>query len=529
MPPTYSAIYSFGDSLSDAGDAYLLTTSAYASVLGVSPQPVSPPYHQETYGGTKADVFSNGPVWVQDLASSLGLANPGPGQVGATGAQLEAAGVSPLEVGLIDPSGGYFTLVPATPNGTDFAIGGSVTGPNGFNPASGDLTDLSMQLGNFEQQIPTPAANALYTVWSGSNDLLDLLGSSTFAGQTTAASQTEVAMSAQNVVNMVVSLSGLGAQTILVGNLANLGLTPDLVGTAASAVYSAYARFFNMELAADLQTAAPLLTETTVDVLDNYDLLADATAGTVVPGGNGGTITNVIDPAYTGSYTDDPPNSEVSNPDDYLYFDALHPTQTGHQAIANLAEATLAANCYAAGTRIRTPTGDVPIETLREGDQVLTACGAARPVRWVGRRSYAGRFLLGNRARLPIRFAAGSLGDGVPERDLLVSPEHGMAIDDWLTPASALLNGATITQAAAMEAVHYVHVELDSHDLLLAEGAPSESYVDDGNRASFHNAAEYFPRHGEQAGHPARFCRPRLTDGPALEAIRRRLSTCMAA
>ncbi len=525
MASTYSAIYSFGDSLSDAGDAYLLTNSTYASLLGVSPEPVSPPYDQETYGSITADVFSNGPVWVQDLAYSLGLANPGPGQVGATGAQLAAAGVPAAEIRFIDPSGGYVTLVPAAPNGTDFAIGGSVTGPNGFNPASGELTDLTMQLDNFKQQMPTPAANALYTVWSGSNDVLNLLGSSTFASQSTTTSQSEVAASAQNVVDMVVSLSGLGAQTILVGNLADLGLTPDIVGTAVSGVYSAYAQFFNMQLTTDLKTAAPLLTKSTVDLLDNYDLLAGAKPGLVVPGVNGGTITNVTTPAYTGSYTSDPPNSEVSNPDNYLYFDALHPTQTGHQAIANLAAADLAANCYVAGTRIRTPDGDVPIETLREGDAVLTASGVARPVRWIGRRSYAGRFLLGNRGRLPIRFAAGSLGVGLPERDLLVSPEHGMAIDGWLVPAAALLNGTTIIQAA-LDAVRYVHVELDSHDLLLAEGMPSESYVDDGNRASFHNGSDL---DGKQAGGPPQYCRPRLTDGSELEAIRHRLRGRMAA
>ena len=526
MASTYSAIYSFGDSLSDAGDAYLLTNSVYASLLGVSPEPVSPPYDQESYGGVKADVFSNGQVWVQDLAYALGLPNPGPGQVGATGAQLAAAGISPFEIGLIDPSGGYVTLVPAAPNGTDFAIGGSVTGPNGFNPPMDGLTDLTMQLDNFKQQAPAPAADALYTVWSGSNDVLDLLGSSTFASQSATISQNEVATSAQNVVNLVVSLSGLGAQTILVGNLADLGLTPDIVGTAVSGVYSAYAQFFNMQLTSDLRIAAPLLTKTTVDLLDNYDLLAAAKPGLVVPGVNGGTITNVVSPAYTGSYTNDPLNSEVSNPDNYLYFDQLHPTQTGHQAIANLAEADLAANCYAAGTRIRTPDGDVPIEALREGDAVLTAFGAVRPIRWLGRRSYAGRFLLGAQGRLPIRFAAGCLGAGLPERDLLVSPEHGMAVDGWLAPAAALLNGTTITRAAAMDSVHYVHVELDSHDLLLAEGTPTESYVDEGNRASFHNAAD---RHGEPAGASPRYCLPRLTDGPELEAIRRRLRGRLAA
>ena len=99
---TPTVIYSFGDSLSDAGDAWLATNSVYASAYGANPLLVSPPYYQEAYtnsGGTvDADVFRNGPVWVQDLAVRLGIEAGGPGQLGATAdtltAALEANGVS---------------------------------------------------------------------------------------------------------------------------------------------------------------------------------------------------------------------------------------------------------------------------------------------------------------------------------------------------------------------------------------------------------------------------------------------------
>jgi hypothetical protein len=103
--------------LSDAGDAYLLTSSVYGKALGLQPEPVSPPYYQETYDGTAADVFSNGPVWVQDLATTLGLANPAPGQVGATGTQLLAAGAPSYAVNVLDDgnANNYVTLTAGAP------------------------------------------------------------------------------------------------------------------------------------------------------------------------------------------------------------------------------------------------------------------------------------------------------------------------------------------------------------------------------------------------------------------------------
>ena len=76
--------------------------------------------------------------------------------------------------------------------------------------------------------------------------------------------------------------------------------------------------------------------------------------------------------------------------------------------------------CFCRGTLIATDRGDHPVETLSVGDRVLVASGIAEAVRWIGRRSYAGRFLTANPKVQPIRFRAGSLGDGLPRRDLLV-------------------------------------------------------------------------------------------------------------
>ena len=175
--------------------------------------------------------------------------------------------------------------------------------------------------------------------------------------------------------------------------------------------------------------------------------------------------------------------------------------------------------CYATGTLILTEAGEVPVEALAAGDTIVTASGAPRPIRWIGRRSYGGRFLAGRRSMLPIRIQAGALAHGIPARDLFVSPKHAMFLDGILVPAEALVNGSSITQATAIDKVTYWHIELDSHDIILAEGAPSESFLDEDSRAMFDNAAE-----GQPSRHPPQSCAPRIEQGFQLEIIRQRIA-----
>ncbi len=168
--------------------------------------------------------------------------------------------------------------------------------------------------------------------------------------------------------------------------------------------------------------------------------------------------------------------------------------------------------CFARGTRLLTPNGYRPVETFAPGDPVITQDDARRAVRWIGRRTLdLGREPGGD----PVRFAAGALGPGIPARPVLLSPLHAVFCAGVLVPARHLVNGATIV-TVRRSAVTYFHLELDRHDILLAEGMPAESYLDTGNRGSLYH---------EQGvrGSPGPACAPLVTAGPKLAAIRRQL------
>ncbi|MDR6952273.1 hypothetical protein J2X65_001628 [Ancylobacter sp. 3268] len=143
--------------------------------------------------------------------------------------------------------------------------------------------------------------------------------------------------------------------------------------------------------------------------------------------------------------------------------------------------------CFLAGTRIATPTGEVAIETLKVGDLVLTSDGPARPVRWLARQTVSRLFADPLRV-LPIRIAAGALDENLPRRDLFVSADHALLVDGLMVQAGALVNGTSIARYGALPlSFVYYHVELDDHALVLAEGIPAETFVDNVTRRRFDN------------------------------------------
>ncbi len=187
--------------------------------------------------------------------------------------------------------------------------------------------------------------------------------------------------------------------------------------------------------------------------------------------------------------------------------------------------------CFAEGTRILTPRGEVPVETLRAGDLVVVVSGSARiqALRWVGHMDIDFAHLRDPAAVAPVLIRAGALGAGVPFRDMRVSPEHGMLLDGRLVPARMLVDGAGIIQETWCRAVTYWHLELDAHGVLVADGALSESYFDDGNRHLFDNPGVVAMRPGFDRAPGSRYakaaCVPPILDAadPALGLIRARL------
>ncbi|MEN3230149.1 Hint domain-containing protein [Methylorubrum rhodesianum] len=178
--------------------------------------------------------------------------------------------------------------------------------------------------------------------------------------------------------------------------------------------------------------------------------------------------------------------------------------------------------CYCPGTLILTERGEVPIEQLTIGDRVVTLHGGLEPIRWIGRRSYDGRFVNDNPMALPVCIKAGALGQNTPARDLYVSPGHALYIDGVLIHAHLLVNGVSITQVEAVDEVTYLNIELEQHDVILAEGTPAETFFDNGWRNVFENAAEYAELYLNDSRYQ-RVCAPQLHDGFQLEAIRARI------
>ncbi len=213
----------------------------------------------------------------------------------------------------------------------------------------------------------------------------------------------------------------------------------------------------------------------------------------------------------------------------------LQPGATGgFSASGDVIEAT----CYVRGTMIRTPDGELPVEKLRPGKQVITvADGQEMPqtVTWLGHR----RIGLAGHPRpetvAPIRIQRDAFADGMPHRDLVVSPDHAIFVDGKLICARQLVNGTTIRQELNWAAVDYYHVELGQHAILLAEGLPAESYIDTGNSGFFANSGAPLVLHPDltdETDYPTReagSCVPFVWDEASVQPVWLRLADRAAA
>ncbi len=187
----------------------------------------------------------------------------------------------------------------------------------------------------------------------------------------------------------------------------------------------------------------------------------------------------------------------------------------------------ITALCFCAGTRIATRDGDVAIEHLQIGDlvRVVHPRNELQRVVWMGHRAVNCARHPNPRTVWPVRIAAGAFGPGRPYRDLQLSPDHAVFIDDVLIPVKYLINGTTIRQTPVDE-VSYHHVELPRHAVLLAEGMFAESYLDTGGRGNFTNGGEPVALHPDFTFRTwdAEGCAPLVVTGPLLQSARERIN-----
>lgn len=142
--------------------------------------------------------------------------------------------------------------------------------------------------------------------------------------------------------------------------------------------------------------------------------------------------------------------------------------------------------CFRHGTRILTAAGEVAVEDLRAGDLVVTRDHGPRPVRWIGRRAVGGAVQCAFPRLRPVRIAAGALGPGLPARDLWLSQQHRVLVasriagrifgeTEVLVAARHLLGLPGIAIDDSDTDLEYFHILLDDHEILLSEGAQTES------------------------------------------------------
>ncbi|MBN8874769.1 MAG: Hint domain-containing protein [Rhodospirillales bacterium] len=268
----------------------------------------------------------------------------------------------------------------------------------------------------------------------------------------------------------------------------------------------------------------------TSNVLQNgisYELSGTTVGGTVVPLMNYVTNPGTL-PGGGNSLAIDSsaiPGTLRVNPGINLFdqYDVMFDLQDGRVLLRPL-------ECFAAGTRIDTAAGPVAVEALRVGDALPTCLdGRMRRIRWIGRRTIACNAHPDPARVHPVRIAAGAFGVGLPRRDLYLSPDHAIHVEDVLVPVKYLINGTSIATTKRSRVTYY-HLELDRHDVIRAEGLPVETYLEVEDRAAFEGGKvqrlhpDFALPAAAMRRREAEGCAPLVVAGPAVAALRRRLA-----
>ncbi|MDZ4093379.1 MAG: Hint domain-containing protein [Paracoccaceae bacterium] len=205
--------------------------------------------------------------------------------------------------------------------------------------------------------------------------------------------------------------------------------------------------------------------------------------GFVVTDGHHSFTATLIAVPDTGArllmFVGDPPPADVD-----LWVVRLSIDRSEKSARARVAGGVI---CFAPGTVIRTPDGLSRIEDLRPGDRIQTKDNGAQDILWTGHRKMTGARLYAMPHLRPIRFRSGALGAGRPDHDLLVSPQHRMLVkgaaaralfnaDEVLVAAEDLLNDHSVMVDHLLREVTYIHILLDQHQIVWANGLETESF-----------------------------------------------------
>lgn len=303
----FSKLYVFGDSLSDIGNIYSVTKAANLIDPSITITPPSPPYDNGR--------FSNGSIWVDDLASVLGL-------MLIPSTQLAVGGSVTSSFQINYNYGGA-----TAGNSVDFAFGGAESGTS--NIGSSQLPGVLREIQSFTDDLKvahqSADPNALYIVSVGGfNDY----NSKTYSNPDEPTT---------NIVQAVTSLYGAGARNILVPNLSDLGKTPYAATTDSDSAN--YLTQLSLEHNAELETKLKNLPQNLADIniiyLDQSSLFKSALAEPAALG-----LTNISDSCLTKT---DNSFYVCKNPNNYLFWDSLHPTATAHEQLANFTLETLEA------------------------------------------------------------------------------------------------------------------------------------------------------------------------------------------
>jgi hypothetical protein len=465
----------------------------------------------------------------------LGGGSINAGTLGLAAANQNVSGVGTLTIGSISglgtlgAVGGVLDVVGTINGGVNLTIDTSAGSTLKIDGTATAMNAIAISAGTQTLEIGATGNLSIVAAESITNGTIKLDGGS--------------ALTAGGGLTLGTGANLMGAGTVTASSLTGSGGTVTALGgtlTLAQSLAASTGIGFQVAGSSDLEINGQVSTGNTFTFVNNSGDnsgtvgIADETASMDVTFGNmfvatGFTPTDVIDlKDYSGSISviasgntgtitlDDGAVIRLINISSTTWFADTAP-DSGTGKIIFLSDTA----CYCRGTLILTEAGEVPVEELAVGDNLVTLTGAARPIRWIGRRSYDGRFIAGNRQVLPICITAGALADGVPARDLFLSPEHSLYIDGVLAQAKHLVNGATIVQESRIDRVDYFHIELDSHDVVFADGTPAETFIDCDNRLMFENGVEYPELYPDDDRPTWDFCFPRLEwEDTRLTAIR---------